>query len=165
MAKENDSRKRDTLSFYVTSEMRKSEATCRFIDEYRASAEHAVKRAKVTAALQAGQMMEECGLLRVMAYLDTEAFYKLDVTQRQQLLLARMQEFLGVSPQLSAVTLPQAVQKQPVATSESEPTEELLAVSPPAEDESSQAPADKQVDDETTSNPRINRFASKLSPG
>lgn len=171
----NEARKRDMISFLINGQVRKSAASCRFVEEYRASGEHAEKREKVVAALRSGQLLEEAGLQPVMAFLDTEGFESLDVKQRQQLVLARLQDFLGVSPQLAPAAVPvepvqppaappvaapepeQVQQPEPPAQPAAETPEEAA---PPATDAQEPPAANKKA---KTANSRLSSFADKLS--
>ncbi|MEE9647975.1 hypothetical protein [Enterobacter soli] len=155
MAKENEQRKRDHISFNVTADVRRSAASCRFIEEYRATSEHAEKRMMIVNALRSGQMLEEAGLGPVMAFLDTEGFENLNKKERQLLIIARLQDYLGISPQVSPDVVPRV---QPPA--EEEPTP---ANGNPQQDMSQTEPAGKTPPEQPAPvNPRVGGFASKL---
>ena len=92
--------KRDVLSINITEDLKRSAASCRFIDEYRATSDRSAKRIKIVSALTAGQILQECDLMAVIGFIDTEAFARLDIDQKRMMLLARMQEFMGSQSQL-----------------------------------------------------------------
>lgn len=173
MPKANDTPKRDMITFYINAQVRKSAASCRFIEEYRASGEHAEKREKFVSALRSGQIMEEAGLLPVMQFVDRDAFKDMDERQRQLLILARLQEYLGVIPQPAPVSAVATAQQQVVTPEQgqSEPppaaiSEAVQAQATP-EPENPPAPAsepEKPVNDKPAEPVQPSRFASKL-PG
>ncbi|HHA1396898.1 TPA: hypothetical protein ACOEOW_003877 [Enterobacter hormaechei subsp. xiangfangensis] len=156
MAKENEQRKRDHISFNVTADVRRSAASCRFIEEYRATSEHAEKRMMIVNALRSGQMLEEAGLGPVMAFLDTEGFENLNKKERQLLIIARLQDYLGISPQVSPDVVPRV---QPPAD---EPAP--ASVSPTQDEPQEQTETAGKTPPEpiATVNPRVGAFASKL---
>ncbi|PLR29426.1 hypothetical protein CYR55_22775, partial [Chimaeribacter californicus] len=108
--------KRDAITFNIASDIKASPAATRFLDEYRENSVRAIKRTKILGAFRAGQMIEECGLSPVFSFLDTENFTRLSVEQRQQLLLARMQEFMGVTPFSIPAAAPAARVEAPAAS-------------------------------------------------
>lgn len=175
---ENEARKRDMISFLINAQVRKSAASCRFVEEYRASGEHAEKREKVVAALRSGQLLDEAGLQPVMAFLDTEGFENLDVRQRQLLILARMQDFLGVTPQSAPVAVPVVPVQQPPAPKAPPVPQEQPQASPatvepetsvnaepePSEPVSSDTPEPAEpTEPAKPANKRMAAFADKLS--
>jgi hypothetical protein len=159
---ENDARKRDALTFSITAQVRKSAASCRFVDEFRASGEHAEKRAKVIAALRSGQMLEEAGLEPVLAFLDTEGFENLNVRERQLLVLARLQDFMGVNPHTAPVAVPVEVVAQPPSAQEQQAEEPETQQQATSEKPDEKPPAEPPVADKKP-NPMLANFASKLS--
>jgi len=179
MPKANDTPKRDLITFYINAQVRKSAASCRFIEEYRASGEHAEKRDKMLAALVAGQLIEEAGLMPVMQFLDRDNFRELSERQRQMLLVARLQEYLGIAPQSEPVAVPVAT-SQPIrneqaaspapaapASSTSEPEQSESAAATPEQENASEgvSEADKpDAEAPADSNKPVSRFAAKL-PG
>lgn len=179
MPKANDTPKRDLITFYINAQVRKSAASCRFIEEYRASGEHAEKRDKMLAALVAGQLIEEAGLMPVMQFLDRDNFRELSERQRQMLLVARLQEYLGIAPQSEPVAVPVAT-SQPVNSEQEASPAPAAPVSPTSEPEPQQptsdgpepvnpaesAPEPGKTDAEAPADSKkpVSRFAAKL-PG
>ena len=158
---ENDARKRDALTFSITAQVRKSTASCRFVDEFRASGEHAEKRAKVIAALRSGQMLDEAGLEPVLAFLDTEGFEKLNVRERQLLILARLQDFMGVSPHSDPVAVPVAAPQPPALEpqeAEQEPQPQTATVK-----QVDAPPAEPPAAEKKPASPMLANYANKLS--
>lgn len=173
MPKANDTPKRDLITFYINAQVRKSAASCRFIEEYRASGEHAEKRDKMLAALVAGQLIEEAGLMPVMQFLDRDSFRDLSERQRQMLLVARLQEYLGISPQSEPVAVPVATSQLGGIETEASvsPTSELNQKNDVPEGSEAQNVADDAVaadnsDAEASADNKkpVSRFAAKL-PG
>lgn len=176
MPKANDAPKRDMITFYINAQVRKSAASCRFIEEYRASGEHAEKRDKMLAALVAGQLIEEAGLMPVMQFLDRDNFRELSERQRQMLLVARLQEYLGMTPQADPVAAPIATSQpvEEVATpvapeaqkqATSEPVQSEAAPAPSGQENAAEgAPEAEKAEAESTQKPKTNktRFSDKL---
>lgn len=145
--------KRDVLSINITDDLKRSAASCRFIDEYRATSDRSAKRTKIVSALTAGQIMQECELMAVIGFIDTEAFARLDIDQKRLMLLARMQEFIGVAQPVTApvVTAPASTpvqQTKPVAPAVKEPP----------------APVTEEKQEKAEGSARVSKFANQL-PG
>ncbi|MBC2622755.1 hypothetical protein [Citrobacter cronae] len=143
--------KRDVLSINITEDLKRSAASCRFIDEYRATSDRSAKRTKIVSALTAGQIMQECELMAVIGFIDTEAFTRLDIDQKRMMLLARMQEFIGVTESVAApVVMTPVAQTKPVAPAVKEPPATTTE--------------EKQEKTEEQGSARVSRFANRL-PG
>lgn len=150
--------KRDVLSINITDDLKRSAASCRFIDEYRATSDRSAKRAKIVSALTAGQIMQECDLMAVIGFIDTEAFANLDINQKRMMLLARMQEFIGV---LAPVAAPVVAHTQPVSPPA---TDQSKAAAPAVKEPPATVSEAKQEKAENEASARVSRFADRL-PG
>ncbi|QCR38771.1 hypothetical protein [Nissabacter sp. SGAir0207] len=176
-----DNSKRDSLNFRITAQTRQSPAAARFIDEFRESSEYTIKRSKINAALQAGQMLMECGLLPVLNFLDTPQFARMSERERQQVFLVRLQQYLGDNPQIMQAEASEVVQKalEPVTAQATSPepvkAEEPAHVSEPAQSKQ-EAPAAPPAEAEKEStepsggkakpeNARLSRFSDALNGG
>ncbi|EMB3980172.1 hypothetical protein U8548_004157 [Salmonella enterica] len=147
--------KRDVLSINITEDLKRSAASCRFIDEYRATSDRSAKRIKIVSALTAGQILQECDLMAVIGFIDTEAFARLDIDQKRMMLLARMQEFMGVTESAAApvVTTPKAA-----------PVAQTKPVAPAVKEPPATTTEEKQEKTEEQGSARVSRFANRL-PG
>ncbi|WP_454741007.1 hypothetical protein [Citrobacter freundii] len=143
--------KRDVLSINITEDLKRSAASCRFIDEYRATSDRSAKRIKIVSALTAGQILQECELMAVIGFIDTEAFTRLDINQKRMMLLARMQEFMGVTEPV--VTTPKAA-----------PVAQTKPVAPAVKEPPATTTEEKQEKTEEQGSARVSRFANRL-PG
>lgn len=170
-----DNSKRDSLNFRITAQTRQSPAAARFIDEFRESSEYTIKRSKINAALQAGQMLMECGLLPVLNFLDTPQFARMSERERQQVFLVRLQQYLGDNPQIGQAEAPEAAQEALEPVTEPVKAEEPAHVSEPAQSKQ-EAPAAPPAEAEKEStepsggkakpeNARLSRFSDALNGG
>ena len=146
--------KRDVLSINITDDLRRSAASSRFLDEYRTTSDRSAKRAKITSALTAGQIMQECELTAVIGFIDTETFAKLSVDQKRLMLLARMQEFIGVTESVAAPVISKP-EPAPAKKAETVPV-----ATPPAATQVEE----KKGKAEPETSARLGRFAKNL-PG
>lgn len=145
--------KRDVLSINITDDLRRSAASCRFLDEYRTTSDRSAKRAKITSALTAGQIMQECELTAVIGFIDTETFSKLSVEQKRLMLLARMQEFIGVTEPVAAPVISKT-EAVPAKMAETIPVATPPAAATQVEEKKGKAEPDTSA--------RLGRFAKNL---